>query len=73
VLVWKSHNPSVNGALYCMKAMGKRGLWLRSRSRVRGVWQHVLWLGGTKRFPPDGPGYATADEAIAVANAEDAQ
>ena len=65
MLVWKPGVPC-NGVAYYLTS----GPWTIAKSSVKGVWQYVAWMRG-KRYPETGHGYASADEAKAVANNED--
>jgi hypothetical protein len=60
---------STNGVAYYLTAPGG---WIIAKSSVRDVWQYTLWR-SRKRYPADGPGYASAKEAMAVADAEEAK
>ena len=66
VLIWKPGNDGPVNSKYFLRS----GPWTLAKSSVMGVWQYVLWRGKT-RYPTDGPGYTTADEAKAVANEEE--
>ena len=66
MLEWK-HGVPTNGIAYYLTAPGG---WIIAKSSVKGVWQYVAWR-GKKRYPETGHGYASADEAKAVANNED--
>ncbi len=67
-LRWKASKPSgPSGTIYSWTS----GPWTLAKSSVRGVWQYTLYHGAALkyvRYPATGPGFASAELAMAEAN-----